>query len=99
MLHGGMMAKKYQEIVIKFRVLNTEHAGDLLETGAWGTFEMKDGTAIVTVIDAPAAAHELGHFIEHLYSLPASLNTPERLEDVMRTICREYAHSEAGHNA
>lgn len=93
------MAKKYQEVTIKFRVMENAHAGDLLDTGAWGTFEMKDGVAIVTVIDAPAAAHELGHFIEHLYSLPASLNTPERLEDVMRAICREYAHSEAGHNA
>lgn len=93
------MAKKYQEILIHFRVMENEHAGELLDTGAWGTFEMKKGEAIVTVIDAPAAAHELGHFIEHLYSLPASLNTPERLEDVMRTICREFAHSEAGHNA
>lgn len=93
------MAKKYKEIIIHFRVVANEYAGELLNQGAWGTFEMKKGEAIVTVIDAPAAAHELGHFIEHLYNLPASLNTPERLEDVMRTICREFAHSEAGHNA
>lgn len=93
------MPKKYQEVVIKFRVLENAYAAELLDSGAWGTFEMKKGEAIVTVIDAPAAAHELGHFIEHLYNLPASLNTPERLEDMMRTICREYAHSQAGHNA
>lgn len=93
------MAKKYSEVVIRFRVMKNKSAGDLVESGAWGTFEMKKGEAIVTVIDAPAAAHELGHFIEHLYSLPAALNTPERLEDTMRTICREHAHSQAGHTA
>lgn len=94
-----MSKKKYREIVIRFRVMLNEYAGDLLDTGSWGTFEIKNKEAIITVIDAPAAAHEFGHFIEHLYNIPASLNTAERLEDVTRAICRELAHSEAGHNA
>lgn len=100
-LSGVSVGKKkgYSEILIRFRVMANECAGDLLETGAWGTFEMKGGEAVITVIDPPAAAHEFGHFIETLYQLPAILNTPERLEDTMRMICREHAKAEAGHNA
>jgi hypothetical protein len=101
---GDAKGKKktgYNEITIKFRILDSNSSGKLIDAGSWGvcSHPTRSCYVITTVSDAAIGAHEMGHVLEGLYGFPADLEIPETLEDTMRAIQRKYTHSENGHNA
>jgi hypothetical protein len=93
--------ENYDEVIIRFRILDSVASAHLIDSGSWGTCERvsKNSYIVTTVSDAAIGAHELGHVLEAVYGFPAALEIPETLEDTMRVIQRKYTHSENGHNS
>lgn len=93
--------KRYDEIILRIRVVKNEFLSSLLDNGVLGQYEQGEakGPVITCMADPAVLAHELGHFLESLYSFPASCNLPEKLEDATRAVWREHSKSERGHSA
>lgn len=90
--------KHSDNVTITVKIVKNECVGELLDEGVLGMYEQgAKGITITAMSDPAVVAHELGHFLESLFGIPASCSLAEHLEDTTRAVWREYSHSESGH--
>ena len=94
------MKKSYNQVNLVVRLMKNDAAHVLLDQGLYGEYEQAEGKdpTITCITDPAILAHEMAHFMESLFGLPASLELPEKMEDCVRGVWRAHCKSEAGHN-